>query len=348
MRPVDSSGSSTPQQGTELTRFGPSFFVGAYTADMDGEARGIAVLDSRADGSLALRGVAAAADSPSYLASTGSDLYAVSEAAGQIVRFIRGDGEALEYGATADAGGEAPCQLTLVGESLLVANYGTGSLGVLRTSPFALTQTLEATGSGPHEAQDGPHAHATISIGPTATVLSADLGADRIHQHTMVDGRLERVGSLTLPAGTGPRDFYQHPSGVLWVLAELGLELLVLTVGSDSLRVTATVPIPGREPGDHASAIAVSVDGRFAYVGLRGSDRVAWFAVSADGATLTQAGWVPSGGEGPRHLVVEGNFLHVANQLSSTVATFKLNDSGAPQLVREPEKVPSPTFLLRS
>jgi len=325
----------------------PSFFIGAYTSDMGGEATGIAVLDSRTDGSLAFREVVGAAESPSYLAADRGVLYAVAEATGRVTRFARGDRDALLATASAESGGDAPCQLTVAGESLFVANYTSGSVGVIALDDFELVETLAGSGSGPHEAQDGPHAHATHVLSD-GIVVSADLGADLIHRHRFADGRLARVSSIAVPAGTGPRDFHEPAPGLLWVLGELSCELLVFAATADGLEPVSTTAIPGAEPGDHAAGIAVSADGRFAYVGLRGSNRVAWFAVSPDSRELTPRGSVPSAGDFPRHLVVDGNFLHVANQLSSTVSTFDTKENGHPELVREPEPVPSPTFLLRA
>jgi len=325
----------------------PSFFVGAYTADMDGEATGIAVLDSRDDGSLVFRSVEAATESPSYLAAGSGELFAVAEATGRVTKFTRGDGTALLATASVSSGGEAPCQLTLTAESVLVANYTSGTIGVIDRAGLELVEVLTGTGSGPHEAQDGPHAHSTHVLAD-GVVLSADLGADRIHRHSVAGGRLVRVSSVEVPAGTGPRDFHEPVPGVLWVLGELSCELLVFAVTADGLDLVSVIGIPGAEPGDHAAAIAVSDDGGFVYVGLRGSNRVAWFTASPDSLELEPQGSVASGGDFPRHLLIEGNFLHVANQLSSTVSTFDTKKNGRPELVREPEPVPSPTFLLRA
>ena len=36
-----------------------------------------------------------------------------------------------------------------------------------------------------------------------------------------------------------------------------------------------------------------------------------------DADAVRPVGWVPSGGDWPRHLVVDGEFVHVANQLSN-------------------------------
>ena len=78
--------------------------------------------------------------------------------------------------------------------------------------------------------------------------------------------------------------------------------------------------LPGATPGtDQASGVGLSADGRYLYAGIRGANRVAIIELEPDGAIAV--GSVESGGDWPRHLVVDGAFVHVANQRSSTVAT---------------------------
>ena len=312
--------------------------VGAYTGDMDGEAHGIVTLTPRADGSLGPGALVASTASPSFLAAAGDTLYAVSEGSGELVSFVR-SGETLQETGRVDAGGSAPCHIGVYGATVVVANYTSGTLGVIATAPLALTATLDGAGSGPHAAQDGPHAHGSLEL-PDGRILSADLGADRLHVHSLDDGELTRLSSVEVPAGTGPRDFVLLPTGEVLVLGELSGEVLVL---SRELEVTASTPIPGYEAGDHAAGISVHSD--VVYTALRGSNRLAVLEY-AHGA-LTGLGHVSCEGDWPRHHVVDGNVLHVANQLSSTIASFDLSDPRKPRLIAEPTPVASPTYLAR-
>lgn len=323
-----------------------TWFVGAYTADMGGGATGIAELSSCADGSLELARVAAIADSPSYLAVDGERLYAASEAAGRIDVFTRGANGSLDLTGSAPSGGSFPCHLTIAAGRLLVSNYGSGTIGVIDTESLELVQVLEGSGSGPHAVQDGPHAHATFLL-DADTVLSADLGADEVHVHRLTADGLSRTQTLTLPGGTGPRDLVQHPSGVVLLLAELSLELIVLEYVGGLLSVVDSFAIPGAEAGDHAAGISLTGDARFAFVALRGSNRVAVLALSDDGRTAEPVTSVSSGGEWPRHHAVDGEVLHVANQISHSVASFRIAKTGELSLISAPTFVPSPTFLLR-
>jgi 6-phosphogluconolactonase len=319
------------------------YYVGAYTADMGGTATGIAALGRLADGSLENLGLAVVAASPSYLAASGDLVYAAAEATGRVEVFRRAGELALEPVAGADSGGLAPCHVARYGDTVVAACYVDGTLGVLSAEPLALTQRVEAHGAGPHPAQDGPHAHATFAL-DDATILSADLGSDRVHVHTLTNGHLTRTGSLDLPPGTGPRDFLRLPSGLLLVLGELSLDVLVLRWHDGELSIVAGASLAGAEPGDHASALSLGPGARFAYAGLRGSNRISILAV--DGETITAVGFVDAGGDWPRHHVVDGDIMHVAHERSSTVASFRLGGDGVPALIAPAIAVASPIFLL--
>ena len=320
-----------------------AYYVGAYTADMGGTATGIAALGRLADGSLENLGLAVVADSPSYLAASGDLVYAAAEATGRVEVFRR-DGElALEPVAGAGSGGVAPCHVARYGDTVVAACYVDGTLGVLSAEPLALTQRVEAHGAGPHPAQDGPHAHATFALDDT-TILSADLGSDRVHVHTLANGHLTRTGSLDLSPGTGPRDFLRLPSGLVLVLGELSLEVLALRWNDGELSIVGSTALDGAEPGDHASALSLGPGARFAYAGLRGSNRISMLAV--DGETVAAAGFVDAGGDWPRHHVVDGDIMHVAHERSNTVASFRLGVDGVPALIAPAVAVASPIFLL--
>ena len=343
---VASSAWSTLARGTELS----TFFVGGYTPDMDGESTGIAVLESAPDGSLHYVGVVAEVASPSYLARHGDLLYAAIEGEARVQVYRRGPGTTLEALGSASSGGDFPCHLLALGDVTLVSNYGSGTIGVLATGAdgsIELTQVIAGEGSGPHEAQDGPHAHSTFAL-DSRTILSADLGADRVHVHTLVSGRLERTATLAVPAGTGPRDFRRHPSGRILLLGELSGQVLVLDWIDGELSIEQAIAVPGVQLGDHAAEISVSDDASLAIVGLRGSNRVGLIAISPDGLFLDPAGSVETGGNWPRHHVVDGKFLYVANQLSSTVSAFEILGDGGLSSLGEPVTVPSPTHLLRA
>jgi 6-phosphogluconolactonase len=332
-----------------------TWFVGGYTSDMGGDATGIAVLTSRADGSLESVGVAASSASPSYLLVTESTVFAVGEGAGSVSAFSRTGVTGLTEQTVASAGGAAPCHLALYGDSLVVACYVDGNLTTFDRESLMARGALTASGSGPRAEQDGPHAHSSARLAD-GRIVSADLGADRIHVHSLVDGLLVRESSFELPSGTGPRDLHVLSNGLILILAEFGLEILVLHVAADgALSLQSRVPLPGAHTGDQAAALAITDDERFVYSGLRGSNRVAALALtigneSAEAASviISAVGYVSAEGDWPRHLTVDGNIVHVANQRSSSVASFRIGDSGLPTLIAEPTTVATPTVLAKA
>ena len=304
-----------------------AWLVGAYGPDMGGTATGVSRLVSRSDGSLAVDpGYALTLESPAFLAR-GETLYAALE----------GRGEVAAGDARFDTGGKWPCHIGVYGDTVVVANYFDGTVTVLGGATIQ-----PETGNGPNPAQDGPHAHATVQVAP-GVILSADLGADRIVVYSLAEGALNRTGSVALPPGTGPRDFLLNGAYV-YILGEHAHTITVARWTGTELALISSVPLPGALDTDQASALGIG-DG-FLYAGLRGSNQVSVLAVSADGSELVGVTSVSSAGDWPRHLVVDGAVLHVANQLSDSVASFALGSDGIPRLIAEPTVTPSPTYLL--
>ncbi len=324
-------------------------WVGGYTDDMTGTAQGIQLLGVAADGSLEDRGLAVAADSPSFLVASGDMVYAAGEAS-RIVSAYRVAGDELRFLGLQNTAGELPCALAVLGDrsALAVACYGDGTVDVHPLAPdgalHKTAQSLRGEGRSSRINQTGPHAHAALQVDET-TVLTTDLGTEDVYVHSFDGEILTRTGTVKFPALTGPRDVLLHPSGRVWVLGELSHEVFVLERDGEGFTIGGSAALPGAEEGDHAAALALSSDGRFAYAGLRGSDRVAVLAVDDDGATLTPVGSVWSGGGWPRHLVIDGDYLRVANQLTNSVVTFTLGDDGMPRQ-HSSLVVQSPTYLL--
>lgn len=360
--------SSTPSRpespatpGGTATR---TIWVGGYTSDMDGTAEGIGRIERSADGTLTYLGVAAVTASPSFLTELDGVIYAAGES-GPTVSAFRAVPPSGTIGAPAldplgaqPTADDYPCSVRVLpsshpsGQALLIAAcYGGGGLGVHRIGDDGaiapLEQTLWSEGSGPHPAQEKPHAHDILQVDDT-TVLTSDLGADRVWAHELRADAAEpliRIAATVLPAGSGPRDLLRHPLGAIFVLAELSCEILVLVREGAGFVVASRTPLPGATAGDQAAALALSADGRLLYAGVRGSNRIAVLAVADDGASLQPVTSVDCGGDWPRHLVLDDNYLHVANQQSGSVATFRIGADGVPALLGS-IAVPTPTYLL--
>ena len=319
------------------------WWIGSYGSDMDGTSEGISLAQSRPDGSLELVGLAASILSPTFIASRGNTLYAAAEGLGRIEAY-RIVGDTLESIGGVSSGGGYPCQLEFIEGGLVAANYEGGELGVI-SNDLVLEQVVPSHGSGPHPEQAGPHAHRAFRLNET-TLLSADLGADRVFVHSIEGGRITRTGEAVLPPGTGPRDIELHPSGLIYVLGEHGRDLHVFEWLDEELVPVTSAALPGALENDQAAAVRFGADGRFVYAGLRGSNLIAVLEASDDGRTLTPVASVSTAGDWPRNLIVDGDLLHVANQRSNTIASFRLGSDGIPVLIAEPTPFASPTYLL--
>lgn len=325
----------------------PDWLVGGYGPDMKGAGRGIYAARTAGSGALEIVGLAAEAPSPSYLARRGEHVYSALEGEGRVASY-RSTPAGLVADGAAPSGGTWPCQLSFAAGGIVAANYFTGTVGLVSLTADGavdeLVQVVQDEGSGPRPGQESAHAHATLPLGE-GRLLVVDLGSDSLGLHDVASGRLIPEGTVRLAPGTGPRDVALHESGILFILGELSGQLLSYRVADGGLAAAAPpVALPGAREGDHASGISFGPNG-FVYVGLRGSQRIAVLHADAAGA-LEPVGWVPSAGDWPRHHTVDGDVLHVANEHSNSIASFRLGADGIPALIADPTPVPSPTYLL--
>ncbi|CAN5208409.1 hypothetical protein BH11ACT5_BH11ACT5_21750 [soil metagenome] len=61
---------------------------------------------------------------------------------------------------------------------------------------------------------------------------------------------------------------------------------------------------------------------------------------------MQEWGWGSRGVGLPSCHAGDGDVLHVANQVSNSIASFRLGSDGMPSLIAEPTAVPSPNYLL--
>jgi 6-phosphogluconolactonase len=330
-------------------------YVGTYT---DGTSRGIyrSSLDL-ATGKATAPVLAAEAKNPSFLAlhPSGRFLYAVSEIdelagakTGAVMAFAidpkTGD---LGFLNQQPSEGGAPCHLVVdrSGKNVLVANYGGGTVAVLRTSGDGrlapATSVRLHEGQGPNSArQQKPHAHGIYLDAAERFAFSPDLGADRVfvYRFDALTGVLTPHGAAPLEPGFGPRHLAFHPKGRhAYVIGELSNTIAVFgydpAKGELSLLETVKTLPEGFTGTSYTAEIEVSPDGRFLYGSNRGHDSLVVFRIDATSGRLALAGHVPVGGAWPRHFTIEsrGGVLLAAHQRSATIAFFRLDPaSGMP------------------
>lgn len=252
----------------------------------------------------------------------------------------------------APSGGMEPVHLAVSadGRHLLCANWGgDGCVAVLPVGPDGALGQLTDVVRPDHSGQTHPH-HVSVA-GDEVTVVYFSLGR-------LCGYRLTGTGQLrpTWTAETadplaGPRHLVRHPAGPRYVSDELASTVSVFLADPAtgalrwhrSRRATTRAPISiGR---NHPSEVAVSADGRFVYLGNRGPDTVAVFAVEGDDLRLL--GEAPTGGLFPRHLALAGDRLYVANEWSHDVTVLRV-DAASGRLAPggAAGRVTSPTCVL--
>jgi 6-phosphogluconolactonase (cycloisomerase 2 family) len=291
--------------------------------------------------------------SPSFLALRGTVLYAAHEQADGTVSAFDVVGDTLVHRATVPSGGADPCHLLLDegGRTLFVANYSSGTLGVLPLdadggfSARGPAQVLGHTGSGPDEdRQESSHAH-FVALDPSGDfVLVADLGTDEIRRYRRVDGRLVEDGiAAVLPAGTGPRHLTFSADGrFAYVVGELDVTVRVLAWASGSGTLVQTLPATTVRATERRLPSHVVRDGDRLLVGVRASDALTRFAIRADGL-LEPVADDPVPGAWPRHFDVVDGWTVVAEQVSGGLATLARDGSVVGTL-----SLPAPSCVVAS
>jgi len=281
---------------------------------------------------------------------------------GSVVAFaMNGDTGALTRINELSAGGSGTTHLWLDKPSmtLLAANFGGGSVSSMTINPDGSlgtrVSTLKATGSGPHRRQTSPHAHSTVVDSSGRYALVSDLGADRVFVYRfdratralLADVAASPRSHVALP-GSGPRQSVFDLTGrFIYVLSELTAEITTLRWDSQPGRLTHVqslqVSSPEFQGVRSGSALAISRDGRFVYVGNRGEHALVVYRVSPGSGELSLVQRVPSGGELPWSLDIHpsGKWMLVANQRSNRVNLFSI-DPASGQLSDTGQSVDSP------
>lgn len=326
-------------------------YIGTYTGP---KSKGIyAYQFNVATGQLTAFGLAAEIANPSFLAVHPNRrfLYAVSEVAnyeGQNSGAVSAfgidprTGKLTFLNEVSSRGGD-PCYVVVdkTGKSLLVANYGGGSVAALpvlgdgrlgEASAF-----VQHAGSSVNpERQQGPHAH-SINLSPdNRFAIAADLGLDQllVYRFDPTKGSLaaNNPAFTKVNPGAGPRHFAFHPGGrFAYVINEMQSTVSAFSYDAAGgvLRELQTIAtLPKGFTGDNTTAkVQVHPTGKFLYGSNRGHDSIAVFAIDAARGTLTPIEHVSTQGKTPRNFGIDptGSYLLAANQDSDNIAVFRID-----------------------
>jgi 6-phosphogluconolactonase len=141
--------------------------------------------------------------------------------------------------------------------------------------------------------------------------------------------------------GAGPRHIAVRADGKLaFVINELGSSMTPYTIADGILtKGTSVSSLPadfnGQSTGGH---VELSPDGRFVYGSNRGHDSIVVFEADASNGALTLLEHEATRGQTPRDFEVDpaGDVLIVANQDSTNLAVFSIEDDGTLSPLGEP------------
>ena len=152
-----------------------------------------------------------------------------------------------------------------------------------------------------------------------------------------ITGLLTKVNEQSA-GGQGPAHISVDPKGRFAYVSNYGdgtLSVLPinkdgsLANSSDFIKHTGSSIVVGRQETPHIHSAIPSADGRFLYISDLGIDKIMIYKVN-DNGKLTPAD-IPfstsTSGSGPRHFTIHpnGKFAYSAEEISSTVASFRVN-----------------------
>ena len=259
--------------------------------------------------------------------------------------------------------GSAPCHLVVdrAGKTLLLANYGGGSVAAFPIGPDGRlgesTAFVQHSGSSTNpQRQKEPHAHSINLDAANRFAVAADLGLDKVlvYRFDAAKGTLSpnEPPSTSVKAGSGPRHFAFHPNGRnAYVINEIASTVTAFQYDAAQgvLKEVQTLStLPKGYTGDTSTAeVQVHPSGKFLYGSNRGHDSIAVFAIEANG-TLRYIENTPTGGSTPRNFGIspDGKYLLAANQKSDNVVVFRIDPkSGRLTSTGNTLEVPSPVCV---
>jgi len=332
------------------------FYVGTYTT---GESEGIYKYTIQNDGSMKKSGLAATTENPSFLTLSNDSrfLLAVNEnITGTVESFSISDDTELAFINSSSTGGKNPCYVSANDNGfVLVSNYGTGNVGLLKFNEAGELSDLLDTDQHSSEEYSNPHAHSAQFEPAGNGIISADLGINELwfSKLNSEQQKLEPAEqqSLLMPEGSGPRHFVIHKNGKwIYVVNEYGNTVTLVNKNNEGqFSVVSTVStLPEDFTGkSYCADIHISGDSKFIYASNRGHNSIAIFEINENGS-LTYVGFESTRGEFPRNFAIspDDNFLLAANQKSNNIVSFRRDiTTGLLEFIGETD-APIPTCIL--
>jgi 6-phosphogluconolactonase len=327
-------------------------YFGTYTG---AKSKGIYVSRMDAAGKLTEPELAATTVNPTFLATDPRQhfLYAANEIgnyqgqkAGGVTAFALDakSGKLTELNEQS-SGGDGPCHVSVdaTGKTVLVANYGGGSVAALPVNSDgslapAATFIQHQGSSVVLQRQAGPHGHFIIADPANRFALACDLGLDKVLIYKL-DAKKALLtpndpAFVPLKPGAGPRHLAFHPNGkFVYVIDELDCTLTVFSYDAKHGALTeiqnlSTLPAGETKKSNYSCAeVVVHPSGKFLYGSNRGHNSIVLFDIDEKTGKVTLVEHTPTGGKTPRNFNLDpsGHFLLAANQDSGNVLAFSID-----------------------
>ena len=262
-------------------------------------------------------------DRPMYLAAHENTMYVILRApfdndhSGLITYETDADGRLRNPSAIASTKGIVACHHAIVDGCVYGVNYLSGNV-------IKMPDTVaEHHGSSVHPTrQTAPHTHFVCAAPDDAHLLVTDLGLDKIFVY---DKDLNSVSDVDLPQGHGPRHLALHKDGkTVFCVNELRSTVSILEYEAGHLHLRDTVSVLPADCTVESTAAAIRCIGDRVYVSNRGHDSVSVLRFCDGQLSLEKT--VPTYGQGPRDIWVEGDWLIATNEVGNNVCCVSLSD----------------------
>jgi len=146
---------------------------------------------------------------------------------GKILALSLGERGTCKVISESSSAGSDPCFLWATKDELIIANYSSGTIGIIPISPdtpqlIAPAKSIQLHGSGPNKRrQQHSHPHQVVVHEEYQELLVPDLGSDNVHRLKRIDdGSWQLIGQVEFEPGGGPRHVAFH-DGYLFTILEL-------------------------------------------------------------------------------------------------------------------------------
>lgn len=251
--------------------------------------------------------------SPKYLALENGRLAALADfEQGSGAVLLDAEGKVLSKLAYEN---KTSCYLAWHGGDLYSANYHEGTVSRLKVQDGTLELQKKVL------IKDGAGCHMVLFWKDEILVPSLFLDEIRIF-----DPELNPAGSISMPAGSGPRHGVFSADGTwLYLVSELSNELFVIRMADHAVLASIPVLADGLTHVKDTAAVRLSRDGRRLYVSTRTQDVLSVINIE-DPLHPSLLQCVSSDGQHPRDFILQDHWLIAANRFSNSIVSFALED----------------------